>query len=206
MEVLAAFHRDQPKAAGMEFPTLRRHCAPALDIETFIALLRLFAAGKVIDLAGSHACLPRHSASANPADEALWRRLKPLLDTAGFKSVRVAELAEAAKVKQAVVQDFLHRKAQTGDVCRVVPDRFYLRTTLAQLASLAESLAGNQPGQQFTTAQFRDASGVSRGHATEILECLDRLGITLRIGDVRKIRKDFTPILGPAPLQSSPPR
>ena len=50
----------------------------------------------------------------------------------------------------------------------------------------------------FTAAHYRDATGTSRGLAINILEFLDTLGITQRIGDARKMRKDFVPILGPA--------
>ena len=66
-------------------------------------------------------------------------------------------------------------------------------------------MAQSQPGGLFTAAQFRDASGVGRGLAIEILECLDRLGITQRIGDARKMRKDFVPILGPATAPAPAP-
>ena len=59
-------------------------------------------------------------------------------------------------------------------------------------------MATAAPTGQFTAAQFRDHSGVGRSLAIEILECLDRLGITQRIGDQRKMRKDFVPILGAA--------
>ena len=63
----------------------------------------------------------------------------------------------------------------------------------------------------FTAAQYRDATGVGRGLAIEILEFLDTLGITQRIGDARKMRKDFVPILGaaepaPAPAKTAPPK
>ena len=60
----------------------------------------------------------------------------------------------------------------------------------------------------FTAAQFRDATGIGRGLAIEILEFLDTLGITQRVGDARKLRKDFVPILGaaePAPKPSPKP-
>jgi selenocysteine-specific elongation factor len=83
-------------------------------------------------------------------------------------------------------------------VIRVTPERFYPRATLAQLAAIAQAVAHAAPGGQFTAAQFRDYSGVGRGLAIEILECLDRLGITQRIGDARKMRKDFVAILGAA--------
>ena len=48
------------------------------------------------------------------------------------------------------------------------------------------------------------ARGIGRSLAMEILECLDRLGITQRIGDTRKMRKDFVPILGPATAPPAP--
>jgi len=54
------------------------------------------------------------------------------------------------------------------------------------------------PGGQFTAAQFRDRVGVGRDLCIEVLECFDRLGITLRLGNARKMRKDYVTILGPA--------
>ena len=58
----------------------------------------------------------------------------------------------------------------------------------------------------FPAAQFRDATGIGRTLAIEILEFFDTLGITQRIGDARKMRKDFVPILGAADPPRSPPK
>jgi selenocysteine-specific elongation factor len=113
----------------------------------------------------------------------------------------VPELAAALKLKEAALKDFLHRKSRTGEVLRVPPDRFYPRATLATLAATAHALARTAP---FTAAQFRDATGIGRGLAIEILEALDTLGITQRIGDTRKARKDFVPILGAAEPAKAP--
>jgi hypothetical protein len=89
-------------------------------------------------------------------------------------------------------------------VLRVPPARFYPRATLATLAATAHALARSCPGGAFTAAQYRDVTGVGRTLAIEILECLDTLGITQRIGDARKPRKDFAPILGAAEPASPP--
>ena len=101
-------------------------------------------------------------------------------------------------MKEATLRDFLHRKSRGGEVLRVTADRFYSRAALATLAAAAHHLARASPGGQFTVAQFRDAIGASRAFAVPILESLDRLGITQRIGDNRRIGKDFVPILGSA--------
>jgi hypothetical protein len=119
----------------------------------------------------------------------------------------VAELAAVLKLKEAALKDFLHRKTRSGEVMRVPPARFYPRATLAVLAATAHALARANPNG-FTAAQYRDATGVGRTLAIEILEFLDTLAITQRIGDARKARKDFVPILGaaePAPRPAQKP-
>ena len=209
VDALTRFHRESPQATGFEISTLRKQLAPALPAATFTALLRELGDEKKIEVAGSSARLPRHVATDNPADEKMWQALKPLLDNAGFNVPPLRELAPAANLKEAILKDFLHRKARTSEVIRVTPERFYPRATLAQLAAVAQVVTQTVPGGQFTAAQYRDATGVGRGLAIEILECLDRLGITQRIGDARKMRKDFVPILGaataPPPPAAKPP-
>ncbi len=135
--------------------------------------------------------MPRHVATDNPEDERLWQRVRPVLDAAGFNSLTIAELAAAAKIKEPVVKDFLHRKAKTREVFAVTPDRFYLRGTLARFAAIADAVFRAAPDGKFSAAQVRDRTDIGRTRAIQILECFDRLGITHRVGDVRTIRKDY---------------
>ena len=203
IDALTRFHRDSPQATGLEISTLRKQLASGLTAATFTALLRELGDAKKIEVASSTVRLPRHVATDNPADEKMWQALKPILDNAGFNVPPLRELAPAANIKEPILKDFLHRKARTGEVIRVTPERFYPRATLAQLAAVAQIVAQAVPAG-FTAAQFRDRSGVGRGLAIEILECLDRLGITQRIGDVRRMRKDFVTILGAAVAPPAP--
>jgi hypothetical protein len=75
---------------------------------------------------------------------------------------------------------------------------------VATLAAVAQATAQAQANGQFTAAQYRDATGLGRSLAIEILEFLDTLGITQRLGDARKMRKDFVPILGAATAPPAP--
>jgi selenocysteine-specific elongation factor len=206
VEALVKFHHDSPQAVGAEIDVLRKSHAPALTAETFTALLRGLADEKKLEVAGSHARLPQHIATDNPADQKMWQAVKPVMDAAGFNVPPMRELAPLTNLKEAILKDFLHRKSRTNEVIRVTPERFYPRATLARLAACAADVAQNAPGNQFTAAQYRDRTGVGRGLAIEILECLDRLGITQRIGDMRKIRREFAPILGDATAPPAPPK
>jgi selenocysteine-specific elongation factor len=194
---LRDFHRAQPQATGMEITTLHKQLAPQLPAEAFQSLLRELAEERRIEIAGNLVRQPGHDATSNPEDQRMWQLVLPALRHGGFAPPPVAELAAALKLKEAVLKDFLHRKSRGGEVMRVPPDRFYPRATLATLAATAHALARANPSG-FTAAQYRDATGIGRGLAIEILEFLDTLGITQRVGDARKLRKDFVPILGAA--------
>jgi selenocysteine-specific elongation factor len=200
---LREFHRAQPQAVGMEIAALRKQLAPQLPAEAFQALLRELADERRIEIASNLVRQPGHDATSNPEDQRMWQLVLPALQQGGFAPPPVAELAAALKLKEPALKDFLHRKSRGGEVMRVPPARFYPRATLATLAATANALARANPNG-FTAAQYRDATGIGRGLAIEILEFLDTLGITQRVGDARKMRKDFVPILGAAEPARAP--
>jgi selenocysteine-specific elongation factor len=206
---LQGFHKRQPQATGESIENLRAAVAADLSADAFASVLRQLADERKIEVSSSTARLPGHNATANAADDRLWQTIKPVLDASGFNAPPVRELAAHVKLKEPIVKDFLYRKARTGEVVRVAGDRFYPRATLSALASVAHTTAQAQANGLFTAAQYRDATGLGRSLAIEILECLDTLGITQRMGDTRKMRKDFISILGePAAIRKpvAPPR
>jgi selenocysteine-specific elongation factor len=195
---LRDFHRAQPQAVGMEAAALHAKLAPQLPPEAFQALVRELADERKLEIGSGGLRLPGHDATSNPEDQRMWELVLPALQKGGFAPPPVPELAATLKLKEATLKDFLHRKSRSGEVMRVPPDRFYPRATLATLAATAQAVARASPNGMFTAAQYRDATGIGRGLAIEILEFLDTLGITQRLGDARKLRKDFVPILGAA--------
>ena len=203
---LAEFHSRQPQAAGEETEVLRKATAADLSADAFASVLRRLGDERRVEASGSTARLPGHNPTANAADDRLWQTVRPALEAAAFNSPPLRELALQLKLKEAILKDFLHRKAKSGEVMKVTADRFYARSTLATLAAVAQATAQAQANGQFTAGQYRDSTGVGRSLAIEILEFLDTLGITQRIGDARKMRKDFVPILGAATAPPPPPK
>jgi selenocysteine-specific elongation factor len=195
---LADFHRAQPQALGMEMEALRKTLAPRLPAMAFQSLLRALADERKLDISGSTVRIPGHNATSNPEDERMWQAVLPLLQDGGAAPPTVPELAAALRLKEAALKDFLHRKSRGGDPLRVPPDRFYPRATLAALAATAAEVAKASPNGMFTAAQYRDAAGVGRGLAIQILEFFDGIGVTQRLGDARKMRKEPASVLGAA--------
>ena len=198
LAALQAFHAGSPQASGLELAALRKQAAPRLPPAAFQAIVREMANRQAVVLSNDLVRLPSHVATSNPVDDQLWHRVQRSLARSGVFAPPVAELAARLQVKEQVLRDFLHRKSRGGEVLKVADDRFCLREMLARLAATAAVVAGSVPDGSFSAAQFRDAIGTGRGLAIHYLEFFDRLGITQRFGDRRRMAKDFAGQLGPA--------
>jgi selenocysteine-specific elongation factor len=182
---LASSHQAQPDALGPTRPALLhqlRASAPEVALEA--ALSELAAAGRVVR-DGPVWRLPEHRPRLTQADERLWERVRPLLAVADLRPPRVRELAPALALEPEAVERLLNRAERLGRVARVAGNRFFLPETLARLAEIARELAAGSSDGTFTAATFKDRSGVGRNLTIQILEYLDRIGVTRREGDAR---------------------
>lgn len=128
---------------------------------------------------------PQEALPENPEHRRLWQLADPVLRRAGLAGLTVAQLAQALCAKELVLLDMLHRQAKAGLAVRVSPDRFYLSPTFDEFIQLARDTATAATDGRFTAGKFRDAAGVGRSLAIQVLEALDRIGLTQRVADVR---------------------
>ena len=75
---------------------------------------------------------------------------------------------------------------RAGKVAEVAQDHYYPRSTLGELVEILIEVSHSQAEGWFTAAQFRDRVGLGRKVAIEILEFFDRVGVTMRRGDLRR--------------------
>ncbi len=182
---LAAWHEAQPDALGPSRPALfekLRGAAPEAALEA--ALAQLVAAGGAVREGGLWR-LPKHRPRLSNADEKLWDRVLPLLAADGLRPPRVREIAAALSLEPEAAARFLARAERLGRVAKVADNRYFPPETLGRLADIARELADASPEGSFTAQMFKDRSGVGRNLAIHILEYLDRMGVTRRIGDAR---------------------
>jgi len=129
----------------------------------------------------------------NPQHTRLWQLAVAPLRAAGRAGTTVGALAQTTGAKEQVLRDMLHRQARSGEAVRVTDERFYLRETIDDFIAVAGRVALAAPGRRFTAAEFRDAAGIGRNLAVQVLEAIDRLGATQRVGDARVVRTALAP-------------
>jgi selenocysteine-specific elongation factor len=155
-----------------------------------------------IVLDGAFVRLASHTARLAAADELLWASVHPLLEGAErFRPPRVRDIASLLGRPETQIRDLLKLAGRLGRVDEVAHDHFFLRMTVSEMVSIACDIAAEAPGGAFTAPQLRDRLKNGRKVAIQILDFLDRHGVTLRQGDLRRIdRRRMDLFGGVAPL------
>ena len=151
--------------------------------------------GEIVQ-SGAALHLPGHRARLSPADEALWRRIKPVVTAEPLRPPRVRELAEWLAQSPDETEAALVRLERFGLLLRVAPNRFYPQSGVIALGALAAELAAASEEGSFTAGAFNQRSGIGRNLTIQVLEYLDKIGCTRRVGEPRHVVRAAAEILG----------
>jgi selenocysteine-specific elongation factor len=182
---LARLHQDAPDEPGAHSARLRRLALPALPDTPWQALIDDLLRNGAIARNGPWLHLPGHAVRLDDEEAELARRLLPLLHAGVYDPPWVRDLARGQNLPEERVRKILRKLVRRGDVAQIVPDLLYHRERIDELAALIAKLAGG-----VSAASFRDATGLGRKRAVQILEFFDRVGYTRRLRDVHVLRTD----------------
>lgn len=201
---LAAHHAAAPDQPGLQLERLRLATPGRPPVSAFRAVLEtLFRAG-AIEQDGPWLRLPTHRATLSVQDERVWLRARELIAAERFRPPRTRDLARALTMPEAVMRATLKRVQRMGRLIEVGPDQFFLSETVAEMVGIAASIAAADSSATLTAAKFRDRLANGRKVAIQILEFFDRAGVTVRIGDERRVRNDRLEMFGPMPREEHP--
>jgi selenocysteine-specific elongation factor len=180
-------HRDRPLARGLEMESLRGRLPWTLAPRVFRwAVDRLVAEGR---LARTDSLLhaTTHAVRLSPSAAALADRVERLLAAGGFTPPDVRGLEAAAGAPRQELQEVLRVLDADGRIVRINPDLYFSRAAADEARARLERHCG--PAGTVSPAAFRDLIGASRKFAIALLEWLDRTGVTVRVGDLRRLRR-----------------
>jgi selenocysteine-specific elongation factor len=188
LAALADFHAAHPDAAGLAPERLRREPSLRLPAPLFTAIIAELARRSELIVENGLVRRPTHETRLTPVQRDLWARIEPLLIGDGrFQPPRLAELATTLGVAEGELRRFLKIVARLGLVEEVAPDHFFVADAIGDIVAMLPALASSAPEGRFTAAMLRDRLGGGRKAAIEILEHLDRRGVTVRRGDLRRL-------------------
>ena len=173
--VLSAHHQSFPLRRGM----------PREELKSRLKLApRVFnAALKRMDLqdGGAWLALPAHVVTFSPAQKARVDALLKKMAAAPYATPSVKDcLAE-------VGEDVYAALLELGELTQVSPEVVFRREDYEKMLALVRQTI--QQNGQITAAEARDLFGTSRKYVLGLLEHLDAIGVTMREGDFRKLRR-----------------
>ena len=121
---------------------------------------------------------PLHVPRMTAADRARLDRLGSILTAAGLRPPIVGDLAATLAEEPPELLAQLVDLARRGHLVQVANNRFFLPETVRELAAIAAELSAASADHSFSAAAYRDRSGVGRNLTIEVLEFLDRTGVT----------------------------
>ena len=188
LAALRRFHAESPDEPGPEAGRLRRMAFPDIPTGLWRALLDELARERRLHLSGAWVHLPEHRVTLSETDQVLAGKLGPLIAAGRFDPPWVRELARAVREPEDRIRMVLRKLLTQGRVCQVVRDLYYDRERIGELAGMIRALS--RESGSVNAAGFRDAAGLGRKRAVQILEFFDRVGYTRRFHDVHVLRPD----------------
>jgi selenocysteine-specific elongation factor len=114
-------------------------------------------------------------------------RVERLLVDGRFTPPDLRQLAEATATSRERLLGVLGVLEAEGRVVRVSPDAYWSRAAVDEARALIETHC--RAHGEITAATFRDLIGASRKFAIAFLDWCDRTGVTVRVGDLRRLRR-----------------
>jgi selenocysteine-specific elongation factor len=186
LDAVERHHRAEPLAPGLPAqaaraaalhppgrPPLATGAAGAEVLEALLADGLLVADGPVVRL-------PGHGVRLDPAQRAVRDRVEAAVATGGVEVLTEAALAElgADRRMTAVL-------VRLGVLVAIAPGLYLGRSTLERAVDeLRRAFPG---GRRFAATEAKEALGTTRRSAIPLLEHLDRSGVTVRLGDLRRL-------------------
>jgi selenocysteine-specific elongation factor len=188
LDAVAAKHRAEPLARGLEMESLRGRLPWEVTPRVFRwGIERLVAEGLLVR-ADQVVHLPSHRIGLDAGGREHAALLERLLADGGFTPPDLRQLAETTGLAARQLLEVLTVLEHEGRVVRIAPDLFFARGPAD--AAIARLTATCRAQGEITAAAFRDLIGASRKFAIAFLDWTDRTGVTLRVGDARRLRRE----------------
>ncbi len=184
---LDAYHRANPLKAGMPKEELKSKMPAFLNPKFFILIINQMIKDKEISLEEDTVRLEGHRVSLAEDQSQIKIKITKIYLNGGITPPFIKDLIEELEVDPAKAKAVLMLLVNEGIIVKVKEDFYIHSENISKLKSVVvEFLKANE---EMTTPQFKDMTGASRKYLIPLLEYFDSKNVTIRIGDIRKLRK-----------------
>ena len=188
-KTLREFHTAQPTQTGLSFEQLASRLTTQANALQF-TLDRLLAEKLLRRVAGQYA-LAEHEATGPSYDTDLFEQVVSAFDA--VQPVSLGDVAKRLRKPFSEIEVALRPMVAAKALLQINKNRYLTPQRATQLQDVAKRFAKRLAAvRPFSVREFRDASGLGRNTAIDVLEYFDRQRITQRQGDTRIVLSEIS--------------
>jgi selenocysteine-specific elongation factor len=191
LESLKTFHAAHPLVPGMDMEELRGKLLYTLAPKIFRVVTESLIQEKLIAREENLLRLAGHRVQLGGQEKTLMDKIKKILGEQPLAPPDLKDIEKQAGVPRSRLSEVLRLLEREGSVVRVTSEMYFLAGSIEELRGTLRKYLTEKG--EMTAASFRDLIGSSRKYTIPLLEYFDRDGLTIRIGDTRRLKSQAAP-------------
>ncbi len=184
--LLSAFHKINPLKPGMPKEELKSRLPPQISPKLFTLMIQQMVKADQVIQEENMIRLSTHTVSLGLDQTDVRRKILDAYQQNGLTPPYFKEFCKTQHLDETKSKEVLHVLVDEGLIVRIKDDLYFHQEAILMIKKkLVEFL--NVHGD-ITTPQFKDMTGASRKFVIPIIEYFDARNVTIRVGDIRKLR------------------
>ncbi len=187
LALLGKYHSANPLKEGMPREELKTKLPSVLHPKLFnLILSQMIKENKIVGEENT-VRLAGYKVSMEVDQEDISRKILKTYLQAGLTPPYFKELGKTLDINTGNAKDVLMHLVDQGKITRVKDDLYYHSDVVNDLKNRLVDFFTTH--EEITTPQFKEMTGASRKYVIPLIEYFDAIKLTIRIGDIRKLRK-----------------
>lgn len=188
---LTAYHRKHPLKQGMPKEELKSKLSARVDNKLFMLAMQQMVKNRDVAVEGELTRLSGHQVALGLDQRALREKILAAYEAGGLTPPYFKELCTQLNVPVDQARQVLSLLVDEGLIVKIKEDLYYHYRHVEELKrKLVDFLTAHG---EISTPLFKDMTGASRKFVIPLIEYFDGIQLTIRVGDLRKLRKSPTP-------------
>ncbi|HEY7217464.1 MAG TPA: selenocysteine-specific translation elongation factor [Candidatus Binatia bacterium] len=186
LRFLKNFHDAHPLVPGMDMEELRGKLRYDLAPKIFRAVIEALVNDTLVAREENLLRLAGHRVQLGGQEKTMMEKIKKILGEQPLAPPDLKDIEKQAGVPRPRLNEVIRLLEREGSIVRVTTDMYFLSSSIDALRQRLKEYLSEKG--EMAAASFRDLIGSSRKYTIPLLEYFDRDGLTIRIGDIRRLK------------------
>ncbi len=184
--ILEDYHKRFPLKAGMPKEEIPALLAKPIDVKLYNFVLRQLAEAELLAQEMEWVRLTTHKVALTKEEEIIKQKIEKTFQESGLQPPFFKDIAPNLPGTPKQHQEVLEWMLGKGILVKTKEDILFHTAPMAELQK--RLVAWLKEHGEITTPQFKEMTQVSRKYTIPLLEFFDAQKVTIRVGEVRKLR------------------